>query len=193
MLRIRSAAVGGAFGGKNEVTLEPWVALLAKKTGRPVKMVFSREEDLNTSTVRHSYKMTYKTGVTREGRILANAVTILADSGAYLGLGSSTMLKAIVHACGPYAIANVRADAYLVYTNTLIGSSMRGMGVPQVCFALESHPDSLHDPLPLRLRRGGDPRNPGDPRGKSCANERNRKSGSVRETVRACYHHPKLG
>ena len=143
MLRIRSAAVGGAFGGKNEVTLEPWVALLAKKTGRPVKMVFSREEDLNTSTVRHSYKMTYKTGVTREGRILANAVTIWADSGAYLGLGSSTMLKAIVHACGPYAIANVRADAYLVYTNTLIGSSMRGMGVPQVCFALESQLDAL--------------------------------------------------
>ena len=156
MLRIRSAAVGGAFGGKNEVTLEPWVALLAKKTGRPVKMVFSREEDLNTSTVRHSYKMTYKTGVTREGRILANAVTIWADSRAYLGLGSSTMLKAIVHACGPYAIANVRADAYLVYTNTLIGSSMRGMGVPQVCFALESQLDALAYRLgmePEELRR----------------------------------------
>ena len=119
-------------------------------------MVFSREEDLNTSTVRHSYKMTYRTGVTREGRILANAVTIWADSGAYLGLGSSTMLKAIVHACGPYAIANVRADAYLVYTNTLIGSSMRGMGVPQVCFALESQLDALAYRLgmePEELRR----------------------------------------
>lgn len=156
MLRIRSAAVGGAFGGKNEIMLEPWVALLAQKTGRPVKMVFSREEDLNTSTVRHAYKMTYKTGVSKEGKLLANEVTIWANSGAYLGLGSSTMLKAIVHTCGPYPIPNVKADAYLVYTNTLIGSSMRGMGVPQVCFALESQLDKLAYKLgisPEEIRR----------------------------------------
>ena len=156
MLRIRSAAVGGAFGGKNEVTLEPWVGVLAQKTGRPVKMVFSREEDLNTSTIRHAYKMIYKTGVSREGKLLANQVTIYANSGAYLGLGNSTMLKAIVHACGPYTVPNVKADAYLVYTNTLIGSSMRGMGVPQVCYAMECQMDNLAHKLgmdPVELRR----------------------------------------
>lgn len=143
MIRIRSAAVGGAFGGKNEIMLEPWVALLAMKTKRPVKMVFSREEDLSTSTIRHAYKMVYKTGVAKDGHLLANEVKIFANSGAYLGLGSSTMRKAIVHACGPYYVPNVKADAYLVYTNTLVGSSMRGMGVPQVCFAMESQLDVL--------------------------------------------------
>lgn len=156
MIRIRSAAVGGAFGGKNEIMLEPWVALLALKTRRPVKMVFSREEDLSTSTIRHAYKMIYKTGVSKDGHLLANEVKIFANSGAYLGLGSSTMLKAIVHACGPYSIPNVKADAYLVYTNTLVGSSMRGMGVPQVCFAMESQLDVLAKGLgisPEEIRR----------------------------------------
>lgn len=156
MLRIKSAAVGGAFGGKNEIMLEPWVGILAQKTGRPVQMAFSREEDLSTSTIRHAYQMTYKTGAARDGTLLANQVVIYADSGAYLGLGSSTMLKAIVHACGPYTVPNVKADAYLVYTNTLVGSSMRGMGVPQVCFAMESHLDRIARKLglsPLEIRR----------------------------------------
>ena len=155
-LRVRSPAVGGAFGGKNEIMLEPWIAVLAQKTGRPVKMTFSREEELSTSTIRHAYEMTYRTGVSREGKLLANEVTILADSGAYLGLGKSTLLKAIVHACGPYTVPNVKADAYLVYTNTLIGSSMRGMGVPQVCFAMESQLDRLAKKLsitPEEIRR----------------------------------------
>lgn len=155
-IRIRSEAVGGAFGGKNEIMLEPWVALLAMKTGRPVKMVFTREEDLNTSTVRHAYRMTYKTGVSRDGRLMANEVQIYADSGAYLALGNSTMLKAIVHACGPYTVPNVKADAYLVYTNSLVGSSMRGMGVPQVCYAMESQMDLLAKSLgisPEEIRR----------------------------------------
>lgn len=156
MLRIKSPAIGGAFGGKNEVMLEPWVGILAKKTGRPVKMVFSREEDLNTSTIRHAYRMISKTGVDADGRLLASQTTIYANSGAYLGLGKSTMLKATVHTCGPYYVPNVRVDSYLVYTNTLVGSSMRGMGVPQVCFALESQLDILAEKLgisPEEIRR----------------------------------------
>ncbi len=155
-LRIKSPAVGGAFGGKNEITLEPWVAVLAQKTRRPVKMVFTREEDLNTSTVRHSYKMTYTTGITKDGTLVANQVTILANSGAYLGLGKSTLVKATVHVCGPYYFRNVKVDSYLAYTNTLIGSSMRGMGVPQVCFALESQLDILAEKIGMdrfELRR----------------------------------------
>ena len=152
MIRIKSPAVGGAFGGKNEIMLEPWVAVLAMKTGRCVKMVFSREEDLNTSTVRHAYRMVYKTGVSREGKLLANEVRIYADSGAYLGLGKSTLLKAIVQSSGPYTVPNVKADAYLVYTNTLVGSSMRGMGVPQVCYAMECQMDTLAHSLGLSPR-----------------------------------------
>ena len=143
MIRIRSENVGGAFGGKNEITFEPWIAVLAQKTRRPVKMVYTREEDLNTSTIRHAYALTYKTGIRKDGKLMANEVTIYANSGAYLGLGKSTMLKATVHVCGPYYCRNVKVDSYLVYTNALIGSSMRGMGVPQVCFALESQLDIL--------------------------------------------------
>ena len=146
-IRIKSAAVGGAFGGKNEITMEPWIAILAKKTGRPVKIVFTREEDLNTSTIRHAYKMIYKTGASKDGKLLANQVTIWADSGAYLGLGKSTLTKATVHVCGPYYFRNVKVDSYLVYTNALIGSSMRGMGIPQVCFAIESQLDILAEEL----------------------------------------------
>ena len=142
-IRIRSEAVGGAFGGKNEITLEPWVALLALKTGRPVKMVYSREEELSCSTVRHAYKMVYKTGVDADGMLMANRVEMYVDSGAYLGLGNSTMLKALVHICGSYYVPRVRGDAYLIYTNSLVGSSMRGMGIPQVCFAMESQLDIL--------------------------------------------------
>ena len=146
-IRIRSAAVGGAFGGKNEITMEPWIAVLAKKTGRPVKIVFTREEDLNTSTIRHAYRMVYKTGASKDGKLLANQVTIWADSGAYLGLGKSTLTKATVHVCGPYYCKNVKVDSYLVYTNALIGSSMRGMGVPQVCFAMESQLDIIAEEI----------------------------------------------
>ena len=127
--------------------MEPWIAILAKKTGRPVKIVFTREEDLNTSTIRHAYKMIYKTGASKDGKLLANQVTIWADSGAYLGLGKSTLTKATVHVCGPYYFRNVKVDSYLVYTNALIGSSMRGMGIPQVCFAIESQLDILAEEL----------------------------------------------
>lgn len=156
MIQVKSPAVGGAFGGKNEVMLEPWVALLTLKTQRPVKMVFTREEDLETSTVRHAYTLHYKTAISKEGKLLANQVEIIADCGAYLGLGKSTLTKAVVQACGPYYIENVKIDGLLVYTNTLIGSSMRGMGVPQVCFAMESQMDILAAKLgidPWELRR----------------------------------------
>lgn len=147
MIQIKTPAVGGAFGGKNEVMLEPWVALLTLKTKRPVKMVFTREEEFSTSTIRHAYTFKYKSGVSKEGKLLASEIEIIADSGAYLGLGKSTLMKAIVHACGPYNVPNVKVDGYLVYTNTLIGSSMRGMGVPQACFACESQMDILASKL----------------------------------------------
>lgn len=156
-IRVRTEAVGGAFGGKNEVTMEPWVALLALKTKAPVKMTWTREEEMTASTVRHAYQMHYKTAVDRDGKLLANRVEIYVNSGAYLGLGNSTMLKSLVHASGPYRIPNVKVDAYLVYTNTLIGSSMRGMGVPQVCFAMESQMDMIAhklgiSPSEIRMR-----------------------------------------
>lgn len=150
------AGIGGAFGGKNEVMLEPWVGLLAMKTKRPVKMTFSREEDLSTSTIRHAYELHYKTGVKKDGTLLAASVQMYADTGAYLGLGKSQLTKAVVHACGPYNIPNIKVDGYLIFTNTLIASAMRGMGVPQANFACESHMDLIAQRLgmdSLQLRK----------------------------------------
>lgn len=154
---VKTPAIGGSFGAKNEVTLEPWVALLALKTKRPVKMVFTREEEFGVSSVRHPYWMKYKSGLTGDGKITAREIELISDNGPYVGLGFQTLTKAAVHAAGPYAIANIKTDAYLVYTNTAVGGAMRGFGVPQVCFAHESHTDSIAyklgmDPVEFRLK-----------------------------------------
>lgn len=154
-LRVLTPPVGGAFGGKNDVSLEPWVALLAIKTGRPVKMVFSRKEEFY-STLRHPYKMKYKSGLAKDGRILARKIEIVSDSGPYVGLGKDTLTKASVHAAGPYNIPNISVDSYLVYTNTAVGGAMRGFGVPQVAFAHEVHTDTIARKLgidPVEFRR----------------------------------------
>ena len=138
-----TAGTGGGFGGKNEVTIEPWVALLTLKTGRPVRMVLTREEDIQISTARHPYRIHYKTGVCRDGRIVAQQISLYANTGAYLALGKSQLQKATVHAAGPYQIPNIRSDGYLVLTNSKICSAMRGMGMPQACYACESHMDHI--------------------------------------------------
>lgn len=155
-LRIVTPPVGGAFGGKNDVSLEPWVALLAIKTGRPVKMTFSRKEEFIASTLRHPYRMKYKTGYQKNGDILARQIEIISDSGPYVCLGKATLTKASVHAAGPYNIPNIKVDSYLVYTNTAVGGAMRGFGVPQVCFAHECHTDHIAHTLgmdPISFRK----------------------------------------
>lgn len=148
--------IGGSFGGKNDLLPEPWVALLALKSGRPVKMTFTREEDMNTSTIRHAYKICHRTGVMKDGTIVADKVTMYSDTGAYFAIGVGQLMKAAVHCCGPYHVPNLQMDGYLVFTNTLNASAMRGMGVPQSCFAWESHLDLIAERLsmsPVELRR----------------------------------------
>ncbi|MGB9868022.1 MAG: xanthine dehydrogenase family protein molybdopterin-binding subunit [Bacillota bacterium] len=156
-IRVITPCIGGGFGGKNEMTTEAIIALLAMKTGRPVKIVFTREEEFTATTCRHPYVMFYKTGVKRDGTITAREVKIISDAGAYVSWGESTLTKAMVHAAGPYKIANVKIDAYLVYTNNNIGGAMRGFGVPQVGYAYECHTDSVAraigmDPLEFRMK-----------------------------------------
>ena len=155
-LRIRSVAVGGSFGAKNDVSIEPLVAVLALKTGRPVKLVYTREEEMGCSSIRHPFWMHYRTGATKEGKLVANQAELWVDDGAYFLLGKSVLMKAIVHAAGPYYYENVKTDGYLVYTNTRAGSNLRGMGVPQVGFAIESQLDILAEQLgmsPVELRK----------------------------------------
>ena len=156
-VRIVATIVGGNFGGKNEITTEPVVALLAKKTGRPVKCTFTRPEEFISSTTRHPLIMDYKTGVTSQGKILARKIRLVLDGGAYCSWSETTLGKACILSAGPYNIDNLLAEAYVVYTNKTMTGAMRGFGAPQVCFAYESHMDDMAkalkiDPLEMRLR-----------------------------------------
>jgi CO/xanthine dehydrogenase Mo-binding subunit len=155
-IRIIGTIVGGNFGGKNEITQEPALALLSKKTGRPVKGVFTRGEEFTSTTTRHPIIMDYKTGVTNKGRILARQIRLVLDGGAYCSWSETTLGKACILAPGPYKIDNVVSEAFVVYTNKTMTGAMRGFGAPQVCFAYESQMDDIAkklgiDPLEIRL------------------------------------------
>ena len=156
-VRVVATAVGGGFGGKNEISVEPYISLLALKTNRPVKMVYTREEEFQATTVRHPYIVKFRSGVKRGGTLVARQVEIISDTGAYVSWGESTLSKACIHAAGPYRIPHVWIDGYLVYTNNNIGGAMRGFGVPQLGFAYECHTDTVAaalgmDPLEFRLK-----------------------------------------
>lgn len=155
-IRIAATIVGGNFGGKNEISQEPVLALLSKKTGRPVKGVFTRVEEFVASTTRHPFIMDYKTGVSQDGRILARKVRLILDGGAYCSWSETTLGKACILAAGPYRIDNLHVEAFVVYTNKTMTGAMRGFGAPQVCFAYESQMDEIAealgiDPLDIRL------------------------------------------
>jgi CO/xanthine dehydrogenase Mo-binding subunit len=155
-IRVVATIVGGNFGGKNEITQEPVLALLSKKTGRPVKGVYSRTEEFIATTTRHPIIMDYRTGVTNAGRILARKVRLVLDGGAYCSWSETTLGKACILSAGPYRIDNLHAEAFAVYTHKTMTGAMRGFGAPQVCFAYESHMDDIAaalgiDPLEIRL------------------------------------------
>ncbi|MCL4458436.1 MAG: molybdopterin-dependent oxidoreductase [Chloroflexi bacterium] len=156
-VRIVHTVTGGAFGGKDDISLQIHVALLALKTGRPAKMVFSREESMIVHPKKHPFLMRYKTGATRDGLLTAVEAQIISDKGAYASLSLPTIRNAAVHAIGPYAVPNVRVEAIGVFTNNPPAGAMRGFGVPQVAFAHELQMDALAhklgiDPLELRLK-----------------------------------------
>jgi CO/xanthine dehydrogenase Mo-binding subunit len=156
-IRLIGTIVGGNFGGKNEITQEPVLALLSKMTGRPVKGVYTRGEEFTATTTRHPLIMDYRTGVTKDGRILARKVRLVLDGGAYCSWSETTLGKAAILAAGPYQIANLLVEAHVVYTNKTMTGAMRGFGAPQVCFAYESQMDEIAqalglDPLEIRLR-----------------------------------------
>ena len=184
-LRVIATNVGGAFGGKQDLMVEPSCALLAKKTGRPVRIAVSREEEFIASSVRHPFHMTYKTAVDSQGRILARKIRLVLDMGAYNDLGEGVLRYATLMATGPYKIDNVWIDGIGVYTNQTVGGVMRGVGVPQICFAGESKLDMIADAIgvdrfEIRLQnalKDGD----------ITANGQECVSIGVRETLKAVY------
>lgn len=134
---------GGAFGGKSDAWVEPACAVLALKVGKPVRAMFTREEEFFASTVRHPITMHYRSGVDAEGKLLAREIKMFMDTGAYAALGEATLRKGTLLSVGPYRVPNVRVESFLVYTNNTVSSAMRGFGVPQACFAWESHTETI--------------------------------------------------
>lgn len=156
-IRLIGTVVGGNFGGKNEITQEPALAILARMTGRPVKGVFTRGEEFIASTTRHPFVMDYRTGVRADGRILGRKIRLVLDGGAYCSWSATTLGKACILSSGPYRIDHLLVEAFVVYTNKTMTGAMRGFGAPQVCFAYESQMDDIAtalgiDPLEIRLR-----------------------------------------
>ncbi len=162
-VRVIGTYLGGGFGGKEDVTVEAYLGLLALKTGRPVKMVWTRHESLVARAKRHPYRLRYRTGAAATGEIVAQQIELLADAGAYAYLSALVLLYSTVTAGGPYRVPAVEVDACVAYTNNPPTSAMRGFGAMQTVFAYESQMDRVAralglDPLEVRrrnaLRRG---------------------------------------
>ncbi len=150
------APVGGGFGGKVDVTVEPIAILAAKLTGRPVSFIYSRYEEMQISSPRAAEKIVIKDGVMKDGRIVARQVWGYTDAGAYSRHSPYGAQKGAAHYPGPYTIPNVWVDTWCVYTNRTPSSAMRGFGVTIADFALEVQMDKLArligmDPLEFRF------------------------------------------
>jgi xanthine dehydrogenase molybdenum-binding subunit len=155
-IRVVNCLIGGAFGGKEDPTVQIHVALLAQKTKRAVKMVFSRKESLLVHPKRHATMIKMKTGARKDGALVAHEVEIFGDGGAYASLSNHVMLRSTTHAAGPYEVPNVRVNTYAMYTNNVPSGAFRGFGVTQVGFAMESQMDELARALgisPVEIRR----------------------------------------
>jgi CO/xanthine dehydrogenase Mo-binding subunit/aerobic-type carbon monoxide dehydrogenase small subunit (CoxS/CutS family) len=163
-LRVVAVRVGGGFGGKQELLTEDVVALAVLRTGRPVQLEFTREEEFTAATTRHPMTITVKAGATRDGTLTGLALDVTADTGAYGNHGPGVMYHAVEEAVTAYRCASKRVDARAVYTNTVPAGAFRGYGLSQTVFAVESAIDELArrcelDPAEFRRRnliRAGD-------------------------------------
>jgi CO/xanthine dehydrogenase Mo-binding subunit len=156
-VRIVQTETGGGFGGKEDYPsiIAGHAALLALKSGRPVKLVYDRLEDMAATTKRHPSIVRHRTGVTRDGRITAMEIDVLLDGGAYCTLSPVVLSRGCLHATGPYRCDNVRVHGRVVMTNTPPSGAFRGFGAPQTVFAAEVQMDRVAEALsldPARLR-----------------------------------------
>jgi CO/xanthine dehydrogenase Mo-binding subunit len=157
-VRVVQSVTGGGFGGKEETPCLPGAhaALLSASSGAPVRLVFSREEDMAVTSKRHPGRIQIRLAATPDGQLLAADVDYLLDGGAYATLSPLVLFRGAVHACGPYQVPHVRVDARVVRTHKVPCGAFRGSGEPQVVFAFESLLDTLAERLgldPLDLRR----------------------------------------
>jgi xanthine dehydrogenase D subunit len=156
-VRVVLAGVGGAFGGREDVSMHIHACMLALRTGRPVTMMYAREESFLGHVHRHPSKVRVEHAVKRSGKILGVRVRLLLDGGAYTSMSPIVVVNACYFAAGTYAVDNVWIDGYAVYTNNPPNGAMRAFGLVQSCFAVESNMDRVAralrcDPVKLRIQ-----------------------------------------
>jgi CO/xanthine dehydrogenase Mo-binding subunit len=156
--RVIQAETGGGFGGKEEFpsVIGLHAALLARKAQKPVRMIYDRHEDIAATTKRHPAIVRHRTGVTREGKLIAQDIDVVMDGGAYCTLTPVVLSRGTIHAGGPYRCPNVRIKARATRTNTPPNGAFRGFGAPQTEFAAETHLNRIAERLgisPLEIRR----------------------------------------
>jgi CO/xanthine dehydrogenase Mo-binding subunit len=157
-VRVVQAETGGGFGGKEEYPsmIAGHACLLALKSGRPVKIVYDRVEDMVATTKRHPAVIRHRTGVASDGRLTAMDIDVLLDGGAYMTLSPVVLSRGVIHSTGPYRCDNVRIRGRVVLTNTPPNGAFRGFGAPQTQFAAEVHMERIAEALGMdgvRLRR----------------------------------------
>ena len=155
-VRVVQTVIGGAFGGKIDVTIECAVSLMTLKTGRPVKMVLQNEEVFTATTKRHVMKIRHRLGAMNDGRIVALDMDVLCDGGAYASYSLIVAGRCVIHAALPYDIPNVRAHIQTVFTNNVTAGAMRSFGVVKLAFATKSQINKVASLLgisPIEIRR----------------------------------------
>jgi nicotinate dehydrogenase large molybdopterin subunit len=155
-VRMIQSTTGGGFGGKIDLSLQHFLALGTYVTGRPVKMTWTREESLRTSTKRHAFYLDYRFGATKSGRLTAAYAEIIGNTGAYSSFGPAVLTRSATMALGPYDCPNVWVDAYAVNTNLQISGAMRGFGAPQMSPCHEPLMDEIANRCglsPIEIRR----------------------------------------
>jgi CO/xanthine dehydrogenase Mo-binding subunit len=156
-IRVIYPAIGGAFGGREDMSVQIILALATWKLGRPVKIIWSREESIRGHHKRHPVKIHTRWGATRDGKVVAVEATVIGDGGAYAYTTTKVMGNANLMVTGPYCIPNIHIDTYGMYTNNIPAGAFRGFGGPQGAFAAEGQMNklalALHmDPVELRAR-----------------------------------------
>ena len=161
-VHVRAPLVGGGFGGKEDMSVQPYAALMAWVTKKPVKVKYTRQESLACHVKRHPMEMEFTTACDENGRLTGMKGIIIADTGAYASLGGPVLHRACTHAAGPYNYQNIDIFGMSVYTNNVPSGAFRGFGVTQSCFATEMNINLLAelvgiDPWEFRRRNAIQP------------------------------------
>lgn len=170
-IRVVYPAIGGAFGGREDMSVQILLALAVWKLQRPVKIIWSRQESMIGHGKRHASVIRAKWAATKDGRVIAIENEMIADGGAYMYTSNKVLGNSTITSSGPYNIPNIKTDVYGVYTNNVPGAAYRGFGAPQALFMAEMQMDKLAeklgmDPVEIRLKnalRDGDPMGVGTP------------------------------